>query len=83
MHEAVRMVKSDADRRTRFEAALVLDRDDHPEADLYLLDALRSKNALYWITALQSLERRHGRDYGRDPEAWAKYLREQRGESAR
>ena len=75
---ALRMVKSDADRRTRFEAALVLDRDDHPDADLYLLDALRSKNALYWITALQALERRHDREFGRDPGAWAKFLREQR-----
>lgn len=75
---AATLVKSDPDTRVRFEAALVLDRANHADADLYLLDALRSKNAIFWITALQALERRHRQTFGRDPEAWSRYLRRAR-----
>jgi len=70
------MVRGDPDTDVRFEAALVLARLDHEEADGYLVDALRSSNPVYWITALGVLEERHGKSFGRNPEAWTAFLRQ-------
>lgn len=72
--EALRMVREDGSADVRFEAALVLHRAGHRKADAYLVDALRSRNALYWITALGALEGRHKRSFGRDPDAWTRFL---------
>lgn len=69
------MVREDPNLDVRFEAALVLSHADDPEADLYLVDALLAENPLYWITALQELERRHGRTFGRSPDRWSDYLK--------
>ena len=76
--EARRMVKEDTSADVRFEAALVLHHAGLAEADVYLVDALRSRNAVYWITALGALERRHKRSFGRDPEGWTRYLKERK-----
>lgn len=73
---ALRMVAGDPDLDVRFEAAITLAHLNHPGADRYLVDALRSANTLYWITALGLLEERHQRSFGRDPEAWERWLRE-------
>ena len=59
----------------RFEAVLVLDHRAHPDADIYLVDALKARDPVLWITALAALERRHGRSFGRDPEAWTEFLK--------
>ncbi|MGQ0614869.1 MAG: HEAT repeat domain-containing protein [Planctomycetaceae bacterium] len=74
VERASALVKEDPDPAVRFEAALVLEQAGHPDADLYLVDALRSNEPLLWITALGLLERRHGRSFGRDAAAWAKWL---------
>jgi len=71
---AARMVREDADADVRFEAALVLARADHPEADAYLVDALKAEDPIVWITALAMLETRHRRSFGRDPEKWRTWL---------
>ena len=60
----------------RFECALVLFHGSHPEADAYLVDALRSRNPLYWIAALGALESKYKNSLGRDPAAWTKFLKE-------
>ncbi|MHC4223794.1 MAG: HEAT repeat domain-containing protein [Planctomycetota bacterium] len=78
VERALILVRDDPDLNVRFEALLVLDEATHPDADLYLVDALRARDPLYWITALSSLEKRHGRSFGRDPEAWTRYLKESR-----
>jgi len=77
VRRAETMVREDPDVNVRFEAALVLDHAGHPDADLYLVDALRARDPIYWITALAALERKYGRSFGRDPEAWTKFLKEQ------
>lgn len=69
------LVREDPEVAVRFEAALVLYHADLPEADVYLVDALRSRNPIFWITALSALERRHGRSFGRDADAWSDYLK--------
>lgn len=71
------LVREDEDSDVRFEAALVLSEAGHPDADVYLVDALRSRNPLYWMTALAELERRHGRSFGRNPEKWEAWLKEE------
>ncbi len=73
--KAAAMVLADADRHVRFEATLVLHRAKDPRANGFLIDALRSRNPLFWITALGALEQRHRRSFGRDPDAWSAYLR--------
>jgi len=72
---ARQLLSKDPDPAVRFEAALVLHHLKAPDSDLYLVDALRSDNALYWLTALAALEEKHPRSFGRDPDAWAAYLR--------
>ncbi|MHC4959973.1 MAG: HEAT repeat domain-containing protein [Planctomycetota bacterium] len=72
---ARRLVKADKSPEVRFEAALVLSRANAPDADAYLVDALRSRDTVFWITALTELERRHARSFGRDPEKWTEFLR--------
>ncbi|MFQ5844142.1 MAG: HEAT repeat domain-containing protein, partial [Planctomycetota bacterium] len=72
---ALALVRQDPDPAVRFEAALVLHRLRHPDADLYIVDALRSHEPLFWITALGALEKRHRRSFGRDPEAWSRWLK--------
>ncbi len=72
---ALKLAEQERDPSVRFEAALVLHRRRHPDADLYLVDALRSQNPLFWMTALGALERRHGRSFGRDAGAWTKWLK--------
>ncbi|MHC4730048.1 MAG: hypothetical protein ACYS6Z_05565 [Planctomycetota bacterium] len=69
------MVREDPEVAVRFEAALVLHHADRPEADVYLVDALRSHNPIFWITALGALEAKHGRSFGRDADAWADFLK--------
>ncbi|MDH3590283.1 MAG: HEAT repeat domain-containing protein [Planctomycetota bacterium] len=76
VQEALRLIRQDPDVHVRFEAVLVLDAERHPEADTYLLDALTSRNPLFWMSAVQALERRHGRALGRDVEAWKAFLKE-------
>ena len=73
--QASALVREDPDVSVRFEAMLVLDRAGHPDADVYLVDALKARDPGFWIPALAALERRHGRSFGRDPEAWAKFLK--------
>jgi len=68
------LVGTDPDTDVRFEAALLLDRAGDPLADGYLVDALRSRNPTYWIEALGALERKYGRSFGRDPDAWTRFL---------
>jgi HEAT repeat protein len=72
---ALALVRDDPDVNVRFEAALVLDHAGHADADLYLVDALRARDPLYWITALAALEKRHGVSFGRDPDAWTEFLK--------
>lgn len=74
LERAATLVTDDPDVGVRFEAALVLVHGDAPGADRYLVDALRSRNPLFWITALATLEQRHQRSFGRDPDAWAEHL---------
>jgi HEAT repeat protein len=76
------MVREDPEPAARFEAALVLHHGGAPEADLYLVDALRSRNPLFWIEALAALEEEHGRSFGRDPDAWTAYLKAKSGAGA-
>ena len=71
---ALEMVESDPDLAVRFEAALVLHHAGHPTADRYLVDALSSRNALFWITALGILEKKYGRSFGRDVRSWTGFL---------
>jgi HEAT repeat protein len=71
---AKQVVETDRDVQVRFEAVLVLHHANDPAADMYLVDALKSRNPLFWITALGALERKHGRSFGRDPAAWAEFL---------
>jgi HEAT repeat protein len=73
--KALELVREDAAVEVRFEAVLVLDRAGHPDADVYLVDALKAKDPVFWITALAALEKRHGRSFGRNPEAWAEFLK--------
>ena len=73
---ALRFVREDADVSLRFRAALVLHGTRHPDADIYLVDALRSKDASIWITALAALERRYGKKYGRNPKRWTEFLKQ-------
>lgn len=75
VRRAEKLVREDPDVNVRFEAALVLDHARHPDADLYLVDALRARDPLYWITALAALEKKYGRSFGRDPEAWTEFLK--------
>lgn len=75
LSKALALVREDPDVDVRFEAALVLDRAGHKDADIYLVDALRARDPVIWITALAALEKRYGRSFGRDPEAWAKFLK--------
>jgi len=75
VQKALVLVREDPDVDVRFEAALVLDHRGHPDADLYLVDALKARDPEVWITALAALEKRHGRSFGRDPEAWAEFLK--------
>jgi HEAT repeat protein len=75
---ALVLVREDPDVAVRFEAALVLHHAERPEADVYLVDALRSRNPIFWITALGALEARHDRSFGRDADAWAEYLKQKR-----
>jgi HEAT repeat protein len=75
--KALALAREDPDVNVRFEAVLVLDHRDHPDADIYLVDALKARDPVLWITALAALERRHGRSFGRDPEAWSKFLKQQ------
>jgi HEAT repeat protein len=72
---ALVLVREDPEIAVRFEAALVLHHADRPEADVYLVDALRSRNPIFWITALGALETKHGRSFGRDADAWAEFLK--------
>ena len=72
---ALVLVREDKDINVRFEAALVLDHGRHPDADIYLVDALRSRDPLYWVSALSALERKYGRSFGRDPDAWSQFLK--------
>lgn len=71
---AKQMVETDRSVDVRFEAVLVLYHAGDPAADMYLVDALKSRNPVFWITALGALESEHGRSFGRDPEAWAEFL---------
>ncbi len=77
--KAVDLVREDPDVNVRFEAMLVLDHAGHADADIYLVDALKARDPVFWITALAALERRHGRSFGRNPEAWAEYLKNPEG----
>ncbi|MEE8105530.1 MAG: HEAT repeat domain-containing protein [Planctomycetota bacterium] len=72
---ARRLLRDDPDPAVRFEAALLLHRAKSPGADAFLVDALRSRNPVFWITALTSLERRHGVSFGRDAKAWTAWLK--------
>jgi len=74
--EARARVETDPDVDVRFEAALVLHHGRHPDADVFLVDALRARDPLYWIAALAALERKHGRSFGRDPDAWTEFLKQ-------
>jgi HEAT repeat protein len=76
------LVREDPDVEVRFEAALLLSRANDPDADIYLVDALRAQNPLFWITALSELERRHGRSFGRDAAKWEEWLRGRRAPPA-
>lgn len=75
VEKAVVLVREDPDVNVRFEAMLVLDHRNHPDADLYLVDALKARDPLFWMTALVALEKRHGRSFGRNPDAWTEYLK--------
>lgn len=79
LDRAAAMVREDGNVHVRFEATLVLHRAGDPRANGFLVDALRSRNPLFWITALGALERRHKRSFGRDPDAWLAYFRERDG----
>jgi len=70
------MVRSDPEVSVRFEAALVLHHLGHASADSYLVDALGSRDPLVWVTALSELERKYGRSFERDSEAWTGFLLE-------
>ncbi|MHC4955463.1 MAG: HEAT repeat domain-containing protein [Planctomycetota bacterium] len=72
---AARMVRADPDVSVRFMAALVLHRSRHPDADVYLVDALRSREASIWITALAELEQKYGQEFGRNPAAWTDFFK--------
>jgi HEAT repeat protein len=80
---ALERIRGDSDAAVRFEAVLVLYRARHPGVDVYLVDALRARNPIFWITALTALERRHGRSFGRDPDAWAAWLKKRRPTEAK
>jgi len=74
VERAREMVRRDRDVGVRFEAALVLHHAKQPGADAYLVDALRSREPVIWITALTTLERRHKRSFGRNSKAWTEFL---------
>jgi len=78
--KALAFVREDPDVNVRFEAVLVLDHAGHPDADIYLVDGLKARDPAIWITALAALERKHGCTLGRDPEAWAEFLKKKQTE---
>ena len=68
------MVRTDPDVMVRFESALVLHHLGAARADDYLVDALHSRDPIIWVTALMALERKYGRSFERDTEAWTEFL---------
>jgi hypothetical protein len=54
---------------------MMLHRMNHPEANVYLVDALRSNDVTIWITALAALEKKYGQEFGRNPDAWTEFFR--------
>jgi HEAT repeat protein len=72
--QAAVMVRTDPDVMVRFESALVLHHLGAAGADDYLVDALRSRDPIIWVTALMELERKYGRSFERDTEAWTDFL---------
>ena len=69
------LVRESSDVSVRFTSAMVLHRAGDPEADVYLVDALRSNDAYIWITALSELEEKYGKEYGRNPAAWTEFFK--------
>jgi len=74
---AVQLVRSDPDVSVRFTAAMILHRTGHAEANVYLVDALRSNDVTIWITALAALEKKYGQEFGRNPSAWTEFFKKQ------
>jgi len=73
---AATFVRQDPDVALRFRAALILHETRHVDADLYMVDAMRSDDASIWISALAALERRYGKKYGRNPGRWTEFLKQ-------
>jgi len=69
------LVRTDPDVSVRFTAALVLHRAQHPQANVYLIDALRSNDVTIWITALSALEKKYVQQFGRNPDAWTEFFK--------
>lgn len=69
------LVRTDSDVTVRFTAALILHRMQHPQANVYLVDALRSNDVTIWITALAALEKTHVQEFGRNPNAWTEFFK--------
>jgi len=69
------MVTTDDNTDVRFEAAMILFASGHEKGNLYMVDALRSRDPNYWMAALVALEKKYSRSFGRDPEAWAEFFK--------
>jgi HEAT repeat protein len=74
--EAARRLVRDAPQvSVRFTSAMVLHRAGDAEANVHLVDALRSNDAFIWITALAALEERYSQRFGRNPTAWTEFFK--------
>jgi HEAT repeat protein len=80
LQSAKKFVKHDSDIDVRFAAVMILHRAKDPDANVHLVDALRSNDAFVWMNALAALESRYGaelhpKELGRDPGAWVRFFK--------
>ncbi|MEM8884174.1 MAG: HEAT repeat domain-containing protein [Planctomycetota bacterium] len=70
------LLQASGNVQVRFTAAMVLHRAGDERANVYLVDALRSRDAYIWVTALAALEKRYGEPLGRNPDAWTAFFKQ-------
>lgn len=80
LQSARKLVREDPDMDVRFAAVMILHRAKDPDANVHLVDALRSNDAFIWMNALSALESRysaelHPKELGRDPGAWVEFFK--------
>jgi HEAT repeat protein len=80
LKNARKFATDDLDVGVRFASVMILHRADDPDANVHLVDALRSNDAFFWMNALAALESRyakelHPKELGRDPAAWTRFFK--------